>query len=164
MKFRNYCTLILTETRGVVSEIEKISESKVNVLDAKGILIATFSSNLEPCEITEIFKANKRNFFLFDLSTESSGVNIMKKDIHQGLFGFINDVDLEEKARDLLDTIHEAKIGAKIKLKKESEEITEEDIKKMKTEEKKELFDKILDKGVDKMTENDKKILPFLAK
>lgn len=165
MKFRNYCTLILTETQGVVDEIEKISESKVNVLDAKGILIATFSSNLEPCEITEIFKANKRNFFLFDLSTESSGVNIIKKDIHQGLFGFINDVDLEEKARDLLDTIQEAKIDAKIKSKKQSEmEITEEDIKKMKTEEKKELFDKILDKGVDKLTENDKKILPFLAK
>ena len=99
------------------------------------------------------------------MSTESSGVNIIKKDIHQGLFGFINDVDLEEKARDLLDTIQEAKIDAKIKSKKQSEmEITEEDIKKMKTEEKKELFDKILDKGVDKLTENDKKILPFLAK
>ena len=165
MKFRNYCTLILTETEGVVDEIEKISESKVNVLDAKGILIATFSSSLEPCEITDIFKENKRNFFLFDLDTESSGVNIIKQDIHQGLFGFINDVDLEEKARELLDTIHEAKIDAKIKAKKESEkEITEEDIKKMKAEEKKELFDKILDKGVSKMTENDKKILPFLAK
>ena len=67
MKFRNYCTLILTETEGVVDEIEKISESKVNVLDAKGILIATFSSSLEPCEITDIFKLNKRNFFLFGL-------------------------------------------------------------------------------------------------
>ena len=99
------------------------------------------------------------------MDTESSGVNIIKQDIHQGLFGFINDVDLEEKARELLDTIHEAKIDAKIKAKKESEkEITEEDIKKMKAEEKKELFDKILDKGVSKMTENDKKILPFLAK
>ena len=164
MKFRNYCTLILTETQGVVDEIEKISESKVNVLDAKGILIATFSSNLEPCEITEIFKANKRNFFLFDLSTESSGVNIIKKDIHQGLFGFINDVDLEEKARDLLHTIEDARIIKKVKETKKVKELTEEDIKKMSKTEKQEMFDKILDKGAENFTENDKKIMPFLVK
>jgi hypothetical protein len=31
----------------------------------------------------------------------------------------------------------------------------------MSINEKKEMFDKILDKGADKLTENDKKIIPF---
>ena len=142
MKIRDYCILILTETEGVVSEIEKISETEVNVLDAKGILIATFSSSLAPYKITEIFKDNKRNFFLFDLDSESSGVNIVKKDIHEGLFGFMNDDSLKEKAMELLDKMHGTRIDVKIKAKKESEnELTEEDIAKMKNEEKKIIFD-----------------------
>jgi hypothetical protein len=43
-------------------------------------------------------------------------------------------------------------------------EINEDDINKMSINEKKEMFDKILDKGADKLTENDKKIIPFLIK
>lgn len=163
MKFRNYCVVIMGDTKNVLPEIEKVSETKVNVLDAKGILIATFSSNFEPCEMTDLFKDNNRSFLLFDLNSENSGFNITKKDVHDGLFSFLNDVDLEEKARDLLHTIEDARVVNRMK-NHQVKEITIEEVMKLTLSEKKEMFDKILDKGADNFTENDKKIMPFLVK
>jgi hypothetical protein len=151
------------DTKNVLPEIEKVSETKVNVLDAKGILIATFSSNFEPCEMTDFFKDNNRSFLLFDLSSENSGFNITKKDVHDGLFSFLNDIDLEKKGRDLLDTIEDEKIISRMK-NTQAKEITIEEVMKLTLSEKKEMFDKILDKGADNFTENDKKIMPFLIK
>lgn len=166
MKFRNYCVVIMGNTKDVIIEIEKVSEGKVNVLDAKGVLIATFSSNIEPKEMTDWFRLNKRSFLVFDLDPENSGFAIAKKEIHEGLFGFIDDIDLQEKANDLFDTLNLESI--KKTQKKESntavKEITELDVEKMSKGEKKELFDRILDKGPDNLTENDKKIIPFLVK
>jgi hypothetical protein len=46
MKFRNYCVIILGNTSDAISEIEKLCDSKINILDAKGVYIATFTSNL----------------------------------------------------------------------------------------------------------------------
>jgi hypothetical protein len=63
------------ETKGALDEIIKISETKPNLLDAKGILIATFSSIAEPSELTEWFIENNRSFLIFDLSKKSSGFN-----------------------------------------------------------------------------------------
>lgn len=163
MKFRNYCVVIMGNTKNALPEIEKISESKVNVLDAKGILIATFSSNFEPCELSDWFKDNNRSFLVFDLSTENSGFNITKTDVHEGLFSFLNDINLEEKARDLLHTIEDAKTISKMK-KRQTKELTIEDVMKLTLSEKKEMFDKILDKGANNFTENDKIIMSFLAK
>ena len=81
---------------------------------------------------------------MFDLNDENSGVNITNKDIHKGLFGFIK--ENIQKDEIILN------------------ELTEADIEKLNPMEKKELFDKLLDKGVMNLTENDKKIMPFLVK
>ena len=163
MKFRNYCVVIMGNTKNALPEIEKISESKVNVLDATGILIATFSSNFEPCELTDWFKDNNRSFLVFDLSTENSGFNVTKTDVHDGLFSFLDEINLEEKARDLLHTIEDAKTISKMK-KHKANELTIEYVMKLTLSEKKEMFDKILDKGAKNFTENDKIIMSFLAK
>ena len=48
--------------------------------------------------------------------------------------------------------------------KNKSTEITIEDVIKLTIVEKKEMFDKILDKGAENFTENDKKIMSFLVK
>jgi nitrogen regulatory protein PII-like uncharacterized protein len=164
MKFRNYCVVIMGDTENVLPEIERVSDSKVNVLNAKGILIATFSSNFEPSELSEWFKDNGRSFLVFDLNKENSGHFITKKDVNEGLFGFLNDVDLEEKARTLLDTIEDAKVVSTVKKERKVKELTIADVEKMSKTEKQEMFDKILDKGADNFTENDKKIMPFLVK
>ena len=163
MKFRNYCVVIMGDTKNALPEIEKVSDSKVNVLDAKGILIATFSSNFEPCEMTDWFKDNNRSFLVFDLDSANSGFNITKKDVHEGLFSFLNDVNLEEKAIELLHTIEDSKKIDRMK-KRQVKELTIEDVMKLTISEKKEMFDKILDKGAENFTENDKKIMEFLVK
>lgn len=96
MKFRNYCIVVMGDTLGVQAEIQKISETTPNVLDAKGILISTFSSLVELNELKEWFKENKRSFLIFDLDEESSGFNIMKKNVEDGLFGFLKNTNTNE--------------------------------------------------------------------
>ena len=105
MKFRNYCIVVMGDTLGVQAEIQKISETTPNILDAKGILIATFSSLAEPSELTEWFIENKRSFLVFDLDKESSGYHIVKRAIHEGLFGFLKNVNPDELTKDFEEAI-----------------------------------------------------------
>ena len=108
MKFRNYCIVVMGDTQNVLGEIIKVSDTKPNVLDAKGILIATFSSIAEPRELTDYFKLNGRNFLLFDLNSENSGFHMVKDEINEGLFGFLKDMNddtLKEKTNNLIHEI-----------------------------------------------------------
>lgn len=174
MKFRNYCIVVMGTMDGsdVKLEIEKIAESKINVLDARGLLIATFTSGVSPKELTDWFKLNKRNFLLFDLNEENSGFNVTKKDIHEGLFGFLKEMsnkDLEDKTVEFLkdiemtsDTKNFTSFVKQNRKKEKVRKITKEDVKKMTIKEKQELQDSIIDNGVENMTEYDKEILSFL--
>lgn len=172
MKFRNYCIVIMGETEGALSEIVKISETKPNVLDAKGIVIATFSSVGEPKELTDFFKSYNRNFFLFDLNSENSGFNIVKEEINEGLFGFLKkmgDESLKEKTDKLMMEITSTTKTRKVKKinqNKESEDmilVSIEDIEKMTPKDKNDLMNKLIDKGVNNLSDYDKKILNKLA-
>jgi hypothetical protein len=150
------------DTKGVISEIEKISDTKPNILDAKGIIISTFTSFVDIKEITEWFNLNNRSFLVFDLDQNYSGVNIVKKEIHEGLFGFLNIVNEEElssKTFEFLNSIH--------KMKTEEATPSNEidiDIDKMSTTEKENLMNQMIEMGVENLTEKDKKILSLLAK
>lgn len=171
MKFRNYCLVVIGNTIDVLSEIEKISETKPNILDGGGLVISTFSSTLKPAELTEWFTLHTRNFLIFDLATENSGFNFNKTNIHQGLFGFLKTINLEDKSAELLreiqltsDTRSDMSSIKKIKKTKKETEITEKDIDNMSKDARMELWNNLIDNGVDNLTENDKKILQFLAK
>jgi hypothetical protein len=175
MRLRNYCVVIMGDTKDVFLEIEKVSEDKPNVLDAKGIVIATFLSTLKINELNEWFKLHNRSYFVFDLSI--SGFNITKKEIHDGLFGFLADKSiLDKRASDLMSAIEDAKIiqenSKKVKIDKPIDVKTEirpkrlslSDIESMTNKEKEELMNNIIDKGVENLTEYDKKLLPLLVK
>ena len=178
MKIKNYCVIIMGDTKNVFIEIEKVSDDKPNILDAKGIVIATFSSSLTINELNEWFKLNDRSYFVFDLSV--SGFNITKKEIHEGLFGFLNvmkkDV-LEKRASDLLSAIEDAKIIQETSKRNKNKpeyvdvktmirprRISESEIESMTRKEKDDFINKIIDKGVENLTDYDKKILPLLVK
>ena len=163
MKFRNYCVIIMGNTIGATLDVEKISEGKINVFNPNGILIATFSSVMEPKELNDWFKLNKRTFFIFDLNPESSGFNIQKEEIHNGLFGFLESMDVDKKTLELLNVVKDSK-NIKKPIKTNKQEITEETISKMTNKEKEILFNKLLDNGTENLTDNDKKILPLLVK
>lgn len=116
MKFRNYCIVVMGDTKNVLGEIIKVAETKPNVLDAKGILIATFSSVAEPRELTDYFKLNGRNFLLFDLNSENSGYHMIKDEINEGLFGFLKEMDeetLKQKTDNLIQEISSTTVTSK---------------------------------------------------
>ncbi len=159
IRFIKYCIVIMKDTTGVIDEIKRISETTPNILDAKGIVIATFTSAIEPKELNDWFVGNGFNFLFFELNTESCGFNIINKRLHDGLFGFLED-DLEDKEVKFLDLISSAvenTISAKSNL-------TEAEINSMSEHEKRELCDKMLDKGIENLSEDDKKLLQLLVK
>jgi hypothetical protein len=163
------------DTNGVLLEIEKVSETKPNILDAKGIVIATFASVVTPRELSDWFRLNKRSFLVFDLTPESAGFHISKKEIHEGLFGFLKTMNLEDKSAELLREINltsetktnevnlrltEVTVNSKIKKWR----LSEAEIKKMTKIEKDEWWNKIMDNGFENLTEEDKKLLQILSK
>lgn len=167
-------------TQNVFFEIEKVSETPPNVLDGGGIVVATFSSAIEIKELSEWFKLNNRNFLVFDLDQKSSGFHIFKEDIHKKLFGFLNEINdeiLKKRTNDLIDAIEDAKIIQEtskrnrdrnktidVKAMVRPKKYTESEIEKMTSKQKEEIINNIIDNGVDKMTEYDKKLLQILAK
>jgi hypothetical protein len=166
------------DTKGVFNEIEKVSDDKPNVLDARGIVIATFSSALTTKELTDWFKLNQRSFFVFYLDPETSGYHISKKEIHDGLFGFLATMDkdiLKKRASNLMDAIEDAKIIQENSKRFKVEErivktvvrpkrLTESEIEDMTPREREEIMNKIIDNGIENMTDYDKKIMPLLVK
>lgn len=176
MKFKNYCVIIMGDTNGAVNEIEKISDSKPNILDAKGIIIGTFTSFVDVKEISAWFTLNNRSFMVFDLDPSSSGYLITKKEVHDGLFGFIDKVGSNELDTKTIDFLRSMVSSQPYKTgeiedavivedsKKDVKEINVSDIEKMTQKEKEELINQIMDNGLENMTEYDKKILPLLVK
>jgi hypothetical protein len=170
--FRNYCIVVMGDTLGSQEEIMKVSEIKPNVLDAKGILIATFSCIIEPSELTEWFISRNRSFLLFDLNETSSGFNITKKEIHEGLFGFLKNLNVDQLNEDFLRSIQlssETKV-TKAENKKTQKEAKNKNlldkakIEKMSNHEKDELLNQLIDNGLEKLSEHDKTLLYLLAK
>lgn len=163
MKFRNYCIVVIGNTTGVEAEISKISETKPNFFDAKGLFIATFSSFIEPNELTEWFTECGRNFMVFDLDEKNSGFNITNKTIHNGLFGFINNINVEEVTNAFIETIPDYEYD-KSKNDNNTNRLDAEKIEKMGVSEREKLLNKLIDFGLENLSENDKKLLPLLAK
>lgn len=159
MRFINYCVIVMKDTTGVIEEIRRISETVPNILDAKGILIATFTSAIESKELNDWFSSNGFNYIFFELNPDTSGFNLVNKKLHDALFGFLND-NLEDKENNFLSLVsNEINVSASTK-----NDITEHDISIMSEDEKRELCDRMLDKGIENLNENDKKILQLLVK
>ena len=168
MEFRDYCLVLIGKNENVYSEILKISESKPNILDAKGIIIATFISIMSPEEISDYFKGNKRNFMVFDLNKSNSGFNISKKEVQEGLFGFL-DSDrsefLKEKSDNLLKAL-ESSTGETTTYTDEDDfrlKLPIDNVQDLTPKERDKWMNLIIDKGIDKLSDYDKKLLDKLS-
>lgn len=162
MKFRNYCIILMGEgLQEALPEIKKIAESDPNVLDAKGVLIATFSSFVEPAELTDYFKLNRRNFLLFDMDKENSGYNIMNVKLHDGLFGFVKMMDLQAQVDRYKQVVSETSGNTETNYYESAYDLNE--IEKMSPSEKNKLMDILIDKGIENLSKYDKQILDKLA-
>ena len=178
MKIRNYCIIIMGDTIGSDVEIAQLSQSRPNILNAKGILIATFVSSLTPNELEIKFKSYGRSFVVFELDKETSGFHINKPNIHEGLFGFIGKLG-DDALRNRLNALYKEinltsdtkneqtvfKNNTKLKRVKtiKEKEFTEAEVDKMGPSDKTVLLNKLIDKGPENLTEYDKKILQRLV-
>jgi hypothetical protein len=157
-------------TKGVDAEISKVADTRPAVFDAKGIVIATFQSVMEPTELSEFFKMNNRSFLVFDLSKESSGVHIVKEEIMEVLFGFLKDFDeerLQEKSDELLQELSSTTVTNTVKGSKGKQkefQISVDDVDGMSPVEKNSLMNVLIEKGVNKtLSDNDLVLLKKLA-
>lgn len=164
MKFRNYCLVVFGNTAGIMSEVISVSEIEPNVLDAKGVSVVTFTSNIEPKELNDYFRMNNRNFLIFDLNQEHSGFNFQKRDIMSGLFGYLKQMTpeiLKEKSDMLMKEFSQAEIES-VSVNQKS--VSVKQLSKMSSDEKNELLNTLIEKGINKtLTENDEKILKILT-
>ena len=180
MIFKNYCAVFFTPTDGLDKEVGKICEGKPRKISGTGIAIYTFSSVVEIPILTDFFKSFNRNFLLFDLDTSKSGFNLLDKKKEEDLFGFLTNItsiseyeDLSNKLMD--DIINESTNIPGIEdfykipdymlkssfIKKEDEVIeTYDNLSKNEINIE---VNKIIDKGIENLTETDKKRLEKLS-
>lgn len=170
MEFRNYCITIMGDTENALGEILKIAETEPNTMDASGILIATFTSALSPRELTDYFKENNRNFLIFNMNEDNSGYHFIKKNINDGLFGFLKNMNeniLKEKMDGLIQEISSStvtNIVQKATIKKPpTTKITVVDVNKMSPEDKNYLINQILTKDGKNISDSDKEMLDILS-
>lgn len=186
MIFKHYCAVFFNPTDGLNSEVSKISESKPRVIPGRNISIFTFTSVVETPVLTDYFKSFDRNFLLFDLNQEVSGFNFIDKKKEEDLFGFLNNEtnnkNFESLSNMLLDDFikHSLDISdttpnfgssfsgnqkydtyQNISVENEDKDIDIDE--NMSSKQINEEIDRIIDKGVKNLTDNDKKMLEKLS-
>ncbi len=186
MIFKHYCAVFFNPTDGLNSEVSKISESKPRVIPGRNISIFTFTSVVETPILTDYFKSFNRNFLLFDLNQEVSGFNFIDKKKEEDLFGFLNNEtnnkNFESLSNMLLDDFikHSLDIsdvtpnfGSSLSgnqnydiyqnISVENEDKGIDIDENMTSKQINEEIDRIIDKGVKNLTDNDKKMLEKLS-
>jgi hypothetical protein len=109
---------------------------------------------------------------IFDLDKESSGFNITKKEIHEGLFGFLKHINTSEMNDNFLKTIALSSETKEVKTQTKTQrdlldkknKLNKKNIENMSSTEKQDLLNQLIDSGLENLTESDKKLLPLLAK
>lgn len=168
MKFRNYCLIALGDFDGIKDEILKIAEtniSKPHYLDAKGILICTFTSATNPQELKQYFKDYNRSFVLFELNEDTSGVHLENEKLHSHIFGYLESSkdELELMETRLIEDIEQTSGSTVTRIVSEvNDELP--DIENLSKKEREELLNELLEKGAENWSENDKKILELFSK
>ena len=188
INFKHYCAVFFNPTDGLNEEVSKICEEAPRTMKGKGISIYTFTSIVEAPVLTEYFKSYDRNFLLFDLKEENSGFNFIDKVKENDLFGFLksneSNKDFEKLSNTLMDDIlkdiHGTKEstpdvdissiisntttkGFEIYQRPELEEYSLSIDDDMSKKDINEMVNKIIDKGVENLTDLDKKMLDKLS-
>ena len=188
INFKHYCAVFFNPTDGLNEEVSKICEEAPRTMKGKGISIYTFTSIVEAPVLTEYFKSYDRNFLLFDLKEENSGFNFIDKVKENDLFGFLksneSNKDFEKLSNTLMDDIlkdihgtkestpdfdipsiisNKTPKGFEIYQHPELEEYSLSIDDDMSKKDINEMVNKIIDKGVENLTDLDKKMLDKLS-
>ena len=179
MNLKNYCIVVIGDTEGILPEILKISDSKPKKINSVGIFICTFISVADAKELEDYFKSLGRNFFLFEVGANNSGYSINNKDKHDGLFKDMekNFNDLKSKSDRIMDEIAESLQNSGnteedtpvINFKMETKTVKSDTrpnksyYNNLSISEKETMINEILDKGIDNISDFDKKVLDIIS-
>ena len=101
------------------------------------------------------------------MDNKHSGYNITKKEIHEGLFGFLEKIDNTLLSEEFFKNLKYIELKHKSNpIRKELKKpiLDENSINKMSPKERIEMLNRLIDNGLDKLSEDEKKLLPLLAK
>jgi hypothetical protein len=161
--FAPYCIIVLGNNASEADKyVEKFSEIKLGHLLSQNVYISTFVSMVDIAEMTDWFRSRDMNFFIFKVDPKVSGFGLTKKEMENGLFGLIDFINVKEMTdkffKSQFDNLEPDVETA------DRDGLNLEDIEHMSPFDKETLINKILDKGVENMSEEDKKILSILTK
>lgn len=175
MELKDYCLIILGWVDGVKDEISKISGTAVRYIDAKGIVIATFSTVASTLELREFFTSSNRSFVLFEMGDDNYGVNLVNKALQAHLFKNIQSRENEIFVSPF--TRLKSEVDGQVKeyqpitgnsqnnvVKSKKNEFSGIDVSNLSITQREELVNKILDKGVENLSEQDKRLLKKISK
>jgi hypothetical protein len=167
MKFRNYCIVVLRNIDGALLEIESVSDTKPNllILEENNVLVVTFTSLFTLNELRDYFKSGNRNILLFELNETTCTYNFNDKNITETLFSFLN-VMTNDKLDDRSDAfIKLVKTSSRPELYEEFIEFDTDkyNINNLSKDKREMIINKILDAGVNNMTDYDKTLLNYLT-
>jgi len=156
MEVKNYCLIVIENTKGLKSDIIKIAEGRPRLLDTPSFALATFSSAFDVNELKELFSHGGRSVIIFEIEDGKYGALLNDKLKHDFVFGHIQEFG-KEIAKDMTDKL----VGSYLSDTKEkvSEEKEDIDITKLTEEEKMQIRDAIYDKGYENIDDEDKKML-----
>jgi hypothetical protein len=163
--FAPYCIIVLGNNASEADKhVEKFSEIKLGHLLSQNVYISTFVSMVDIAEMTDWFRSRGMNFFIFKVDPEVSGFGLTKKEMENGLFGLIDFINTTEMTDQFLKSQFNNQASDVEIVDKVSDYLNLDNVEHMSPFEKEMLINKILDKGVENMSEEDKKILSILTK
>lgn len=178
MFITKYCAIFFNPTSTLDKEVNRIVHSTYNKIGGNGLSIYTFSSGLDIPMLKDYFESLDRNFLVFNLDKENAGFNITDKEKESLLFGFINDDDevskYESLSNELMDELlSESKKTNKIESTPNLDYVViskdlnyDENVINYNNLTKEEInneLNKIIDKGLNNLTDKDKKMLDKLS-
>jgi len=167
MVFKDYCIILMANTLGGLDEINRVSKTIHGFIDAKGVLMVTFTTNISLDNLKTFFQDKNRNFFIFDLDEKSSAVSLVSNTKHDTLFGFLSSTNKFERSLDIDSFIINSDKNIEVK---EAEVITSKlnklnknEIEEMSPSDKQKKLDELIEFGLEKLSEHDKNLLRLLC-
>ena len=165
-KIREYCIIGMENIIGLEDDIRLIAMKPMKSLTGpkSTAMIATFECDLDPDKIKEILNVGGgRNFFIIEMNPSSFSTHIDNEDVNTYMFGDFNKkqkifMEAREKFLDFVST------GMTKNSKTEIDfEYNEGNLSSLSESQRSDLMDELLANDVDKLTNNQKKALSFLA-
>jgi len=146
------CIFVLENTKGLLSELDKVAIDVPSFINAKGLFIATFTTTKSIDELKQYFIDKGRIFMLFKIDNSTTAFNFFNKKIEMGLFKLMDENDSIDWG---IDEFKNDKFF--------DSELTDINIQKMTKDEKEAKLNELIDKGINNLTEEEKRILNLLV-